>query len=306
MPVKTKSRRAFHKGHHREKHTKRFIKAYAPYLPLVLIVGFGLFLSTTSDFKRLRTNVLSYATSMSDDGLLSATNEARAADGLSALKHNEALDKAAQAKAEDMAARDYWAHNTPDGKEPWVFVQNAGYKYYKAAENLAYGFDTSRTAVSGWMNSPSHRANVLDKELVEVGFGIANVPNFQGKGPQTIIVAMYGQAAAPAAALKTDSNSVPLTSTNPVLPSTTSKPAEEKKISYAQTLTGGVAPWISLVTGVLIGLIIMYLSLKHARNVRRVFKDGERFIMHHPLLDTTLVALLALATVVAQTAGTIH
>ena len=176
MPAKTK--KPYHKGHHKEKHTKKFIKAYAPYLPLVLIVGFGLFISLAGPFKK-PSGVLSYATNTTDFGLLDATNKQRVENGLKPLKYNVTLDKAAQDKAADMAGKNYWAHNTPDGKEPWIFFDNAGYKYYKAAENLAYGFADSNTTVIGWMNSPSHRANVLDPDLVEVGFGIINVQNYQ-------------------------------------------------------------------------------------------------------------------------------
>lgn len=302
MPVKIKNhKKAYHKGHNKERHTKRFLKAYAPYLPLLVIVGFGLFISTTSDFKRLNSRVLSYATSMSDEGLLQSTNDARTESGLANLTFNTTLDKAAQAKAEDMASRDYWSHNTPDGYEPWIFIEKAGYRYYKAAENLAYGFDTSNSAVIGWMNSPSHRANILDDELTEVGFGVVNMPNYQGKGPETIVVAMYGKpAVAGSAATAAEANPTG------TFASTTPTEKTQKKISYAQMITGGAAPWISFAVGVLIGLIAMYLILKHARNITRAIKNGERFILHHPLLDTTLIALLALATVVAQTAGVIH
>lgn len=304
MPVKTKNHKnkAYHKGHEKERHTKRFLKAYAPYLPLIVIVSLGLFISTTGDFKRLNSRVLSYATSMSDDGLLQSTNEARADSGLKGLAYNHTLDEAAQAKADDMAKRDYWSHNTPDGDEPWVFIENAGYRYFKAAENLAYGFDTSQAAVVGWMNSPPHRANVLDNELTEVGFGVANIPNYQGKGPETIVVAMYGKPAVAGVA----SSAVPLNSPSATFASSNPIPRTEKRITYAQMLTGGSAPWISFATGILIGLIGMYLIIKHARNIMRTIRRGERFILHHPLLDTTLVALLALATVVAQTAGVIH
>ncbi len=304
MPVKTKTKRAYHKGHAKEKHTKRFIRAYAPYLPLIMIVSFGLFISTTGEFKRLHGNVLSYATNMSDTGLLDATNEARAANGLAPLKFNTKLDQAAQNKAQDMASKNYWSHNTPEGKEPWVFVDSVGYRYYKAAENLAYGFDNSDTAVVGWMNSPSHRANVLDKDLEEVGFGIINVENYQNTGPETIVVAMYGKAPSTLAAANIDDEQVSL----PVnfASASNTAPIEQKRISYAQMLTGGSAPWITLALGILIGLISMYLVLKHARNITRAVRSGEQFILHHPLLDTTLIALLALATVIAQTAGIIH
>lgn len=303
MPLKQKQ--IHHRGSKKEKHTKRFLKAYAPYLPLIIIVGFGLFMSTADNFKRLNGDVLSYATSMSDNGLFDATNKARANNGLPALQFSPSLDQAAQAKAEDMAAKNYWSHVTPDGKEPWAFIDKAGYKYYKAAENLAYGFDNNDSTVIGWMNSPAHRANVLDSQLSEVGFGIVNIESYQNKGPQTIVVAMYGLpppqtiGATPDKSVEnSDVASSPFASTNGA--------STARTISYAQTLTGGSAPWISLVVGIGIGLMTMYLILKHTRNIARALKRGERFVLHHPLLDTTIIALLALSTVVAQTAGVIH
>jgi len=309
MPVKQK--RAYHQGKQNEKHTKRFIKTYAPYLPLMLIVGFGLYISLAGNLNKQRHNdVLAYATQMTDSGLLDETNKQRQENGLSALTFNDELDQAAQAKAEDMAKRNYWSHNTPDGKEPWVFIDNAGYKYFKAAENLAYGFDTSHNTVIGWMNSPSHRANILDSDLKEVGFGVADVPNYQSNGPETIVVAMYGLPTPSsedqnlAVANRTKDPNISLSS--PSTLAATNSPNEIKKISYAQILTGSYAPWISLVVGFSIGLMLMYLVLKHTRNIVRAVRNGERFILHHPLLDTTIVALLALATIVIQTAGVIH
>lgn len=306
MPVKQK--RTHHKGRQNEKRTKHFLKAYAPYLPLLTIVSFGLFISTTPTFKNIHGNVLSYATNTTDAGLLEATNKERTKNGLEGLVYNVNLDKAAQAKAEDMASKNYWSHNTPDGKEPWIFVESTGYQYYKAAENLAYGFDTSNSTVVGWMNSPSHRANVLDKDLKEVGFGIINIPNYQGKGPETLVVAMYGTPAAKTslAAAPTTLNSTTDKGPAVVSPSSTTDQTESKKISYAQMLTGGAAPWISLAIGISIGLMLMYLVLKHTKNVAKAIRSGEKFILHHPLLDTTILALIALATIVIQTAGVIH
>src|SRR3989344_8453739 len=138
MPAKQK--RAHHRGKKDEKHTKRFMKAYAPHLPLLLIVGVGIFISTVGDFKKPGGDVLAYATNMTDSGLLDSTNKARSENNLKPLAYNPVLDQAAQAKADDMSKRNYWSHNTPDGKEPWIFIDTAGYKYFKAAENLAYGF----------------------------------------------------------------------------------------------------------------------------------------------------------------------
>lgn len=308
MPVKQQTKRPYHKGKHSERHGKSFLRVYAPYLPLLLIVGFGLFLSTSSSFKRLHSGgVLAYATNTTDSGLLDSTNKERIKNGLEPLKYNVTLDSAAQSKADDMKARNYWSHNTPEGKEPWVFFDQAGYKYYKAAENLAYGFDSSDATVVGWMNSPSHRANLLDPDLREVGFGIVNVENYQNKGPETIVVAEYGLPSG-TSNIATTTPEIKISNSDPksVVASSSTISLPAKKITYAQMLTGGKTPWIGFATGLLIGLIAMYLVLKHTRNFIRTIRSGERFILHHPLFDITIVALLALATIVAQTAGVIH
>lgn len=237
MPTKTKSARnpnVTHKkrrgDHHR--HSKHYLKVYWPYVPMLLIVAIGLFLGSPA-----RTNpggVLAYATEMSSSGLLSSTNSRRAANGKSALSINSALTSAAQAKANDMAARNYWSHNTPDGKEPWWFIDNAGYSYQKAGENLAYGFSTSSATVTGWMNSPAHKDNMLDSSFTEVGFGYVNSADYNNDGEETIVVAMYGQPqvaaaiqSAPAPPPQTAPATTSPTPTNPSPTPTEAAPAAE-------------------------------------------------------------------------------
>lgn len=136
-------------------------------------------------------HVLAYSTEMSQSNLLSGTNASRSANGLGPLTLNNQLSTSAQMKAQDMADKNYWAHVAPDGTQPWYFFERAGYAYIRAGENLAYGFNTSQGAVDGWMNSPSHRANILG-EYTEVGFGFVNAPDYQSSGQQTIVVAHYG------------------------------------------------------------------------------------------------------------------
>ncbi|MBC7581436.1 hypothetical protein H7097_01030 [Aeromicrobium sp.] len=178
--------------HHRP--SKTYHKPYWPYLPLIAIVIVGLLFSN-SGLLPGRPSVLSYATEMSIQGLLDSTNSQRISNGIGALALNGTLDTAAQAKANDMAARDYWSHNTPDGKAPWTFMDAAGYSYQLAGENLAYGFTTTGDTLTGWMNSPGHRANILNGGYTEVGFGFIDIANFQGSGPETLVVAMYGAPA---------------------------------------------------------------------------------------------------------------
>lgn len=287
MPVKEKSTKQHHVAHRHEKRTKKFLKVYAPYIPLLLVVGCGFFITASAEFKRTPGSVKSYSTDVSDSSLLEATNNARAKEGLKPLKLNDSLDASAQSKANDMRQRDYWSHTSPDGQKPSDFI--SGYEYSKTAENLAYGFNSSKATVNGWMNSTSHRANVLDQNIQDIGFGIVNVPDYQGQGPQTLIVAFYGQPATLASSEQAAQAS-----------------NEQQTISFAQHITGGKAPWASLVVGIFIGASVMYLTLTNARRLRKLVRDGERFVIKHPLFDITLVALIALAAIASQTVGKIH
>ncbi len=174
--------------HH--KRNKPYAKAYWPYLPMMAIIGIG-FLAHTF-WPQPGGGVLAYATNMSSAALLQATNAERIKAGQSDLSSNAQLTSAAQAKANDMAARNYWSHVTPDGVQPWWFVTNAGYDYTATGENLAYGFSTGQATVIGWMNSPGHRANILTSGYQDVGFGVANAAAYQNQGEETIVVALYG------------------------------------------------------------------------------------------------------------------
>ena len=175
-------------------HPKHFLKVYWPYIPVIILVVIGVFFTNVNPYTQKNSpSTLAYATEMSVSGLLAATNAERANNGLSPLTINTKLNASAQSKANDMVARNYWAHNTPDGQEPWIFFDAAGYEYQKAGENLAYGFSNSQTTIVGWMNSPSHRANMLDSLYTEVGFGFANSENFVSTGQETIIVAHYAK-----------------------------------------------------------------------------------------------------------------
>ncbi len=244
---------------------------------------------------------------MSREALLSATNSQRSKNNENALEINSKLNKAAQAKADDMAKRNYWSHNTPDGKAPWTFIAKADYSYEKAGENLAYGFATSDEVVSGWMNSPPHRANVLDSGYKDVGFGFANNNNFDNNGAATVVVAMYG---APIGTKISDSQLQLATSSTGIksyssLNTTTAEP-QAHNISKVQAITYGAIPGIQYLVGMFIGGALMYLGIKHALAIRKVIKEGEKFIVKHPLLDAALVALLVLCILAVQSVGVIR
>jgi hypothetical protein len=190
---------------------------------------------------------------MSIQGLLGSTNAARAANGVASLTLNTKLDASAQAKANDMAAKDYWSHNTPDGSPPWVFIDAQGYSYQKLGENLATGFNSEQATIDGWMASPPHRENLLDPAFVNVGFGYANITDYTavGGGPMTIIVAHYGKPLVasdqtPASTAQpprstpapTSSSTQPSsTPTQASTPDSSSQPTQEKKAAPSQLNT---------------------------------------------------------------------
>lgn len=132
-------------------------------------------------------------------------NQERERNGLTRLSINSDLIESANEKAAAMLAADCWSHYCPDGKSPWDFFENVGYTYIYAGENLAEGFDTDEAAMKAWMNSPTHRANIVKPEFREVGIGYA-VGDFQGISNNTVIVVHFGS--------RSDSNSIQPASSN--------------------------------------------------------------------------------------------
>lgn len=128
------------------------------------------------------------------------TNTQRAQNSVGTLKESVLLDQSAQAKADDMATNGYFAHQSPDGKQPWAWITASGYDYQYAGENLAVRFVDSKDVINGWMASPTHRANIIKQNYTEIGVGIA-----QGvyKGQvATFVVQHFGKPTAKALALR--------------------------------------------------------------------------------------------------------
>ena len=168
--------------------------------------------------------VLGYATNVTVSDLHSLSNQERASAGVPSLSLNSKLSTAAYNKALDMFADDYWAHTAPDGTTPWSFISSAGYSYTVAGENLAKNFSTSAGVVYGWMNSPSHRENVLGSQYSDVGY--AAVDGILQGEETTLVVAMY---AAPYVAPAPKPAPAPVATTTPsnTTPPATAEPDAE-------------------------------------------------------------------------------
>ncbi len=143
-------------------------------LSLVAVVGALSAIYFIPDLSSKMGLVLGYASDIKLKDVIDQTNSQRIALGVSPLKENPVLDKAAQAKARDMFAKQYWAHTAPDGTEPWAFFKGAGYDYRYAGENLARDFSTTTNMVKAWMNSPKHKENIVNPRYTQIGVAVEN------------------------------------------------------------------------------------------------------------------------------------
>lgn len=287
-----------HGKHHAQ--DKNYRNTYWPYLPLALVVGIG-FLAN-SLWPTFQSAVLGYATNTSTNGLLLETNKERLSHGLGELVLNSQLSSAAEAKAKDMASRNYWSHTTPEGNEPWSFIKNAGYSYASAGENLAYGFEGSDSTIAGWMGSTPHRINMLNSGYKDVGFGMANVDDYQGTGPQTIVVAMYGTPLSAGHATATATSDRGVAGQSTIYESAT--PAAQQ-VSRIELFTGPSATWIIFTLIITAAFAAAIFLFRHSLFWHRALVKGERFIVRHPLLDVAVVSVATIAVVLTRTAGNI-
>jgi uncharacterized protein YkwD len=108
------------------------------------------------------------------------TNAFRGKNGLAPLKLNSKLAAVAQTYSQTMATQDFMAHQGLDGSQPWDRMTAGGYKWSRAAENIAAGQKTPEEVMHDWINSPGHRANLLDPKLKEIGVGYYFLANDTG------------------------------------------------------------------------------------------------------------------------------
>lgn len=156
-------------------------------IAIMLIVNVGLKLLV----KNYDSNILGIAFNITAEALLNETNAQRIKYDLPPLKLNDKLMQAAALKANDVFSKNYWAHYAPDGTSPWFFFQQAGYQYLYAGENLAKDFTESQAVVAAWMNSPTHRENILKPDYEEIGFAVME-GNLQGQ-ETVLVVQLFGK-----------------------------------------------------------------------------------------------------------------
>ena len=182
---------------------------------------------------------------MTPSAIIAGVNTVRAGVGLPPVAESSALDAFATWKAQDMCTNGYWAHNSPTST--WESQLQAYPVYYLAAgENLAYGYADSASMVNGWVNSPTHYANMVNAKFDHAGIGIVQCASFQGFSNQTIVANEFTQTT-PAQ-----------TQTQTVQPSRQT-PAKQSNSSNTSVFSSVILPMLIGIVIIAIGIQIMRL-----------------------------------------------
>ncbi|MGC8651176.1 MAG: CAP domain-containing protein [Minisyncoccia bacterium] len=187
--------------------------------------------------------------------IIALTNEVRQQYGLSPLKENPLLDEAAKEKAQDMFQNNYFAHFSPTGVSPWYWISKSGYNYHYAGENLAMNFIDSDEVVKAWLNSPGHRANLLNGNYQDIGIAILPADYSKTSGiNQPLVVQLFGSPQAtktklPSETTKTTKPSGVKITTSTTLPTIAQKEVlgEEKQLT-PETIPPSTVTTMPLVT----------------------------------------------------------
>jgi hypothetical protein len=214
--------------------------------------------------------------------IIDLSNAARVDNGLPAFNYNSKLASAAQAKAEHMKANQYFEHIAPDGTTGWYFMEQNGYAYSSAGENLAATNEGSNAVVDGWLNSPGHRANLLSNEYLEVGYGIVYPDKFENYSGIYFVVALYavpknGIATAPLSVANTPTPTFPLNAAPDPVVGAESKAGQQVSgpLTVAkQNSSPSIDPRLSLVlfsAGLLMLIIGLSLEIRHFKRKPSIY-----------------------------------
>ncbi len=158
---------------------------------LLILIAFYLFNHSLIKFiSVVKPGILGYSSEITVQKVIDQTNKKRQELGLTPLKYNSLLSQSATKKAQDMFTNNYWAHTSPTGTTPWDFIKSIGYKYSAAGENLARDFYDTDSLIKAWMNSPTHRDNIVNSKYQEIGIGVVN--GTLGGVKTTLVVQHFG------------------------------------------------------------------------------------------------------------------
>lgn len=264
-----------------------------------LAVGVATFIFQYTQVTLPSGGVLGYASDIKIDQVVTQTNAERTAAGLAVLKYNEVLSGAARLKAADMFKHQYWAHTSPQGKDPWYFFKEAGYSYQSAGENLARDFATTPDMVKAWMASPTHKANIVHPKYQEIGVAVVN-GTLQGV-ETTLVVQLFGSPKLTPAILPENGVSIDAPASNAQDSSaatTTQKPGQPAVLAQEEVVKDTSIPLVSpiqlmkAIFVAIVGLIIATLAydayISEQKNVSRMVGKN----MAHIAFLLVVVALM--------------
>lgn len=273
----------------REENNFRAKSLHTDFLAVYLAIAFMLSIV----FKQTGlSNILGFATDISIDKLYQLVNQERQKAGLSSLTYNETLSRAAYLKAQDMFSKNYWSHFAPDGKTPWDFILNSGYKYEYAGENLAKNFLFSDGVVSAWMNSQTHRDNILKNEYSEVGYAVVN--GILNGEETTLVVQMFGKPLSSPIAKQIETNQPPQINFNKKViaeeipqnkPTVLSKNTQEKKVNLPTFTYNANVVFFGFL------LLALFLDLYFASKFR-IIRVGGKNLAHFIFITFILIGLI--------------
>lgn len=212
--------------------------------------------------------------------VVQATNQARSSAALPALARSKALDAAAQAKLDDMTRRGYFAHVSPIGQQAWDFIVHAGYSYKNAGENLARGFTDPNAAVTAWLNSPTHRQNIVNPAYRDIGIAAGRV-TINGKS-SVVIVQLFGTPQP--TAVKKSAAAPRKTSIGSPRPVAVAVP-DSVLAQVSRGMSGALGVYLTAILGLLL--------------VAGMFVGTRRSLVQAVLAHAALLALLVLVPVAA-------
>jgi hypothetical protein len=175
--------------HHGNNHKAHLLKSYSLFF---LCFTFAFLQISLNFFLLSKPAVLGFSSQITPERVIELTNKEREKQSLNPLKENKLLSEAARQKAADMFAFNYWSHISPSGRTPWTFFTDVGYKYQYAGENLARDFRDPESVVRAWMESPTHRENVVNAKYQEIGVAVID-GTLQGV-ETTLVVQLLGTA----------------------------------------------------------------------------------------------------------------
>lgn len=281
---------------------KRFLKssfiphkenAYAPhalrprmltfYTLVVLLVKVAVILSLTLLFP----NASTFAAIVSQR-IVDLTNTARVENGLEPLTVDPRLSASAEAKARDMIDRGYFDHMEPTGESPWHWFKERGYIYTYAGENLGIHFNDADAIQKAWMDSETHRANILSEKYSNIGVAIV-VGEMDGK-ETIVVVEHFGKTfvgGTEVASAEEVTATLPISQPEGVISGTSVRAEIQESGSFASNILDFSRGFFM----VLLAFLVIALALKILINIRVQHKH----IIAYTSLLIFLVALMIVA-----------